>query len=65
MKQSDSRDYTFQDGAGHWRASARYSGKYSPWLSSRVAAKCWYIVQEDRVRPLVEAGYKITRVTTR
>lgn len=54
-----------QGGHGKWRGEVPVNGKSSPWLGSAIAAKCWVLVAEDRIRPLVEAGYVITGVTRR
>lgn len=55
----------YQGGHGKWRAEVPINGKSSPWLSSRLAAKCWLLVREDRLRPLVEAKTQIIGVTRR
>jgi len=55
----------FQGGHGCWRAEIPLNGKSSPWLDTRLGAWCWLLVAEDRLRPLVEAGYVITGVTRR
>lgn len=52
-------------GHGMWRAELPTNGRSSPWMRSEAAAKCWQLVREDRLRPLVEAGYVITGVTRR
>lgn len=44
-----------------WRA--RLFSKVSPWLSTKLAANCWLIVQRDRTQELIDKRYVITGVT--
>ncbi len=52
----------WQGGQGLWRACLYRNNKCSPWFMNRISAECWVSIAEDRLRPLVDAGFDITGV---